>query len=214
MELKSLNLATSQIKMGAEGGLSFSGYASVFGGVDSYGDMIIPGAYKSTLENRDRPIQLRWNHYGDVIGKFTEIYEDEKGLFVSGELTKGHSVAENVAASLRHGAISGLSIGYSVKDYEIDGVIRKLKDIELYEISVVETPADNNAHISSVKSATKLSDVEKFLRSKGLSQSEATATVAAVKNIHGEREAEERAVQEAKQIAEFIKNLKKEPNPC
>ena len=204
MELKSLALNAAEIKMGAEGGLSFSGYASMFNGLDSYGDMIMPGAYKGTLEGRDRPIQLRWNHYGDVIGKFTEIYEDEKGLFVSGELTKGHSVAENVAALLRHGAISGLSIGYVAKDAEQDGVVRKLKEIELYEISIVESPADNNAHVSSVKSATKLSEVEKFLRAKGLSQAEATATVAAVKQIHGEREEDE-----SKAVIELLKSFKK-----
>ena len=204
MELKSLALNAAEIKMGAEGGLSFSGYASMFNGLDSYGDMIMPGAYKSTLEGRDRPIQLRWNHYGDVIGKFTEIYEDEKGLFVSGELTKGHSVAENVAALLRHGAISGLSIGYVAKDAEQDGVVRKLKEIELHEISIVESPADNNAHVSSVKSATKLSEVEKFLRAKGLSQAEATATVAAVKQIHGEREEDE-----SKAVLELLKSFKK-----
>jgi HK97 family phage prohead protease len=191
MEHKQLDLAKCEVKMGAEGSLKFSGYASVFDGLDSYGDTIKAGAYKNTIINRDRPIQLRWNHYGPVIGKFTEIYEDERGLFVSGELTKGHSVAEDTAALLRHGAISGLSIGYVVKDSEQNGVVRVLKEIELFEISIVETPADNSAHIDSVKSAKKLSEVEKFLRAKGLSQSEATATVAAVKTIHGEREEEE-----------------------
>lgn len=203
MEHKQLDLAKCEVKMGAEGALTFSGYASVFGGLDSYGDTIQQGAYKNTITDRDRPIQLRWNHSGPVIGKFTEIYEDEKGLFVSGELTKGHSVAEDTAALLRHGAISGLSIGYAVKDSEQNGVVRVLKDIELFEISVVETPADNNAHIASVKSAKKLSDVEKFLRSKGLSQSEATATVAAVKTIHGEREEDE-----SKAVLELLKSFK------
>ena len=58
----------------------FSGYASVFGGVDSYGDTVYPGAYKETLENRQRPIQLRFNHEPGVIGKWIRIEEDEKGL--------------------------------------------------------------------------------------------------------------------------------------
>lgn len=181
--------------MGAEGSLQFSGYASMFDGLDSYGDTIKAGAYKNTLMDRDRPIQLRWNHYGPVIGKFTELYEDERGLYVSGELTKGHSVAEDTAALLRHGAISGMSIGYIVKDEEQQGVIRALKEIELIEISIVETPADNNAHITSLKSATKLKDVEQILRHKGFSQKEATEIVAAVKKIHGERE-EEKAKEE------------------
>lgn len=208
METKNLALSSAEIKMGAEGSLKFEGYASVFDGIDSYGDTIVEGAYKNTLLNRERPIQLRWNHFGPIVGKYTEIYEDQHGLYVKGELTKGHSEAENVAALLRHGAISGLSIGYIVKDSEQEGVIRKLKEIELVEISVVEEPADNNAHISSVKSAKKLKDVEEFLRLKGLSQSEATEIVATVKRIHGEREAlKEKAV---KDDAQTIKNFIKE----
>ena len=205
MEHKELSLAQCEVKMGAEGSLKFSGYASVFDGLDSYGDTIKAGAYSNTIEGRDRPVQLRWNHYGPVIGKFTEIYEDEKGLFVSGELTKGHSVAEDTAALLRHGAISGMSIGYAVRDSEQDGVVRVLKDIELFEISIVETPADNNAHITTVKSATKLKDVEQILRQKGFSQKEATEIVAAVKKIHGEREEEKAKATEVETIKNFIK---------
>lgn len=205
MDYKELSLSQCEVKMGAEGSLTFSGYASVFDGLDSYGDTIKAGAYKNTIVDRARPIQLRWNHYGPVIGKFTEIYEDEKGLFVSGELTKGHSVAEDTAALLRHGAISGMSIGYSVNDSEQDGVVRVLKDIELYEISIVETPADNNAHIQTVKSATKLKDVEEVLRRQGFSQKEATEIVATVKKIHGEREEEKAKENNLEVLKTFIK---------
>ena len=136
--------------VGNEGSLQFTGYASVFGGVDSYGDMIMKGAYENTIKDRERPVQLRWNHFGPVIGKYTEIYEDEKGLVVSGELTKGHSVAEDTAALLRHGAISGLSIGYIAKNATQDGVIRKLTEIDLFEVSVVESPADNAPAVDHV----------------------------------------------------------------
>lgn len=188
MEHKLLTLKNTEFKFGNEGSLQFTGYASVFGGVDSYGDMIMPGAYAKTLANRERPVQLRWNHYGPVIGKYTEIYEDEKGLVVSGELTKGHSVAEDAAALLRHGAIDGLSIGYITKDSEQDGVIRKLKEIELLEISVVEEPADNAARISGIKAdlqeCDSLKEIESVLRNRnGLTQSESTAIVSAVKRV-------------------------------
>lgn len=205
MEHKNLALASAEIKMGAEGSLKFEGYASMFGGLDSYGDTVKAGAFKNTINDRDRPIQLRWNHFGPVIGKYVEMYEDEKGLYVRGELTKGHRQAEDTAALLRHGAISGLSIGYIAKDSEQVGNVRELKEIELVEISVVEEPADNSAHISSVKSAKKLKDVEAFLRSKGLSQSEATATVAAVKSIGGERQEEKETQEEVTTIKNFIK---------
>jgi HK97 family phage prohead protease len=207
MEHKQLDLAKCEVKMGAEGSLQFSGYASMFDGLDSYGDTIKAGAYKNTLMDRERPIQLRWNHYGPVIGKFTELYEDERGLYVSGELTKGHSVAEDTAALLRHGAISGMSIGYIVKEEEQQGVIRALKEIELIEISIVETPADNNAHITSLKSATKLKDVEQVLRQKGFSQKEATEIVATVKKIHGEREDEKANEDNLLTLKNFMETL-------
>ncbi len=188
MEHKLLTLSNTEFKFGNDGSLQFTGYASVFGGVDSYGDMIMPGAYAKTLEGRERPVQLRWNHYGPVIGKYTEIYEDEKGLVVSGELTKGHSVAEDAAALLRHGAIDGLSIGYIARQAEQEGVIRKLTEIELFEISVVEEPADNAARISGVKAALQecesLKQIESVLRNQnGFSQSESTAIVSAVKRV-------------------------------
>lgn len=159
------------------------GYASVFGGVDSYGDTVIKGAYLKTLEDRKRPIRMRWNHFGEIIGKWTDIREDEKGLYVVGELTKGHTVAENVYASLKHGAIDGMSIGYFTKQYEAnDHGGADLHEVELIEISVVEEPADLNATISAVKNFKTLKEYERALRDVGFSQSQAKQFVSGIKN--------------------------------
>ena len=197
MELKNLSLEAVEFKFDEGKSGTFSGYASVFGGVDSYGDTIMPGAYKKTLRKRARPVQLRWNHYGDVIGKWVEITEDEKGLFVTGELTPGHSKAADVYALLKHGAISGLSIGYRpVQIRELGYGKRELKEIELIEISVVESPADMAAQIGDVKSviegAESLKEIESLLReSGGFSRNDATALVSRIKSLaHGDREAE------------------------
>jgi HK97 family phage prohead protease len=130
MEIKQLALQQTEIKF-VGNAYQFSGYASMFGGVDSYGDTIESGAYKNTLENRERPVRMRWNHYGDVIGKWTSIREDEKGLYVEGELTPGHSKAADVFASMKHGAVDGLSIGYRIKAFnELENNRRLLKEIE------------------------------------------------------------------------------------
>ena len=171
METKQLALAQTELKFNGAA-FAFSGYASVFGGVDSYGDTIEEGAYKNTLMNRERPIRMRWNHYGEVIGKWMTIREDERGLYVEGELTPGHSKAQDVFASLKHGAIDGLSIGYRVKAFnQIDNDRRLLKEIDLIEISVVEEPADLSARISEVKSALEkaesLKEIENLLRDVG-----------------------------------------------
>lgn len=152
LELKQLALAVAEIKVD-DRARSFAGYASVFGGVDAYGDSIVPGAYKSTLANRARPVRMRFNHTSPVIGKWTDLREDDRGLFVKGELTPGHSLAEDVYASLKHGAVDGLSIGYRVPPggAEFKNGIRYLKRIDLVEISVVEEPADGAAVVADVK---------------------------------------------------------------
>jgi len=187
MEHKLLQLSQSQIKFKNDA-LTFSGYASVFNGVDTYNDTIVPGAYKNTLTDRERPILMRWNHFGPVIGKWNRYQEDEKGLYMEGELTPGHSTAEDVAASMKHGTVDGLSIGFMVKDYEEKYGIRYLKEIELREVSVVEEPADNMARVSEVKAAIEhahtLKGIERILRdSGGFSKSSATALVSRIKNL-------------------------------
>jgi len=198
MHHKILQLNSAGVKFDGDNPRIFEGYASVFGGVDSYGDMIIPGAYADTLkqENRNgRAIKMRWNHFGPIIGKWLEMYEDEKGLYVRGELTPNHSTASDVAASLQHKAVEGLSIGYSMDEngYEYDGVVRKLKKIKLSEISVVEEPADINAKIDGVKGLIdemeSFKDVESFLREAcSFSRTDATALVGRIKSLsHGER---------------------------
>jgi len=191
MEYKRIQLTDVQVKFGDGNERKFEGYASVFNGVDSYGDMIVPGAYENTLKNRDRPIRMRWNHHGPVIGKFEEIYEDEKGLYVRGTLTPGHSIAEDVYASLKHGSVDGMSIGYRVKKERMDGVIRKLEEIELIEISVVEEPADLGAAVLGVKKmgdvidrCESLKELESVLRDAGgFSRANATALVGRIKSL-------------------------------
>lgn len=188
MKRKNLSLDAVEVKMD-EDGRRFSGYASVFGGVDSYGDTIIPGAYKATLESRTRPVEMRWNHFGPVIGKWTRIEEDEKGLYVEGELTPGHSVAEDAYALLKHGAVAGLSIGYRpVKATSNDTGGEDLQEIDLIEISVVERPADLAAQIGDVKSAIEEADslksVERLLRdAAGFTRADAVALVSRIKAL-------------------------------
>jgi uncharacterized protein len=206
MELKTLPLDAVEFKLDEARKGFFSGYASVFNGVDSYGDTILPGAYAQTLENRQRPIQMRWNHFGPVIGRWTKAAEDDKGLYVEGELTPGHSTAEDVYALMKHGAVNGLSIGFRIPPggSAKDGKLRKLKRIDLVEISVVEEPADLSARVGDVKSfieeAESLKQIESLLRdAAGFTRADACALVSRIKSLaHGERDAE------AKRLAEQV----------
>ena len=201
MQYKHLTLDSANLKFDRDG-RKFSGYASVFGEVDAYNDSIVPGAYKDTIQNRERPIRMRWNHYGPVIGKWVHVEEDEKGLWVEGELTRGHSVADDVYASMVHGAVDGMSIGYRVRDSDEESGITYLKEIDLVEISVVEEPADLGAMVAEVKHHKELIDqidslkeAEHFLReSGGLSRAAATSLVSRVRSmVLGDREPESKS---------------------
>lgn len=205
MQHKLIDLSNIEVKFDDARRGFFSGYASKFGGVDSYGDTVMPGAYAATLENRQRPVQMRWNHYGEVIGKWTEIRETEHGLWVEGELTPGHSKAEDVYASLKHGAVTGMSIGYRINKgipNSTGGV--DLHEIELVEISVVESPADLAAQIGDIKSAIDelktVRDIERFVRESGYAKEDAVMLVSRIKSIvRGELEQEQKSANEIAQ---------------
>jgi HK97 family phage prohead protease len=190
MQTKRLALSALELKFAGED-MTFSGYASVFGGVDSYGDTIAPQAYDKTidLESRERPVRMRWNHYGPVIGKWTSLHVDDKGLFVQGQLTPGHSTAVDVYASLKHGSIDGMSIGYMpIRSKQLSDNRRLLEEIELIEISVVEEPADLGARVDSIKSALEhcnsLKEIESLLRdAAGYSKTDATALVSRIRSL-------------------------------
>lgn len=216
---KTLKFEDADIKMDGETG-KFSGYASVFGGVDSYGDTIIKGAFESTLKN-GKP-KMFFNHDWNMpIGKWLKAKEDDHGLFVEGELTPGLGLSADVRAAMLHGTLDGLSIGGYLKkgDYEdTEGgrIIRKWSS--LMEVSPVVFPADGAARIdlSSVKSIdfeTALpeckteKDIEKLLRDAGLGKWEAMAVVSTIRTIVKGRDAtdESEAVQAA--ILERLQKL-------
>lgn len=218
---KTLRLEDAEIKMDGDTG-KFSGYASVFGGVDAYGDTIIKGAFESTLRN-GKP-KMFFNHSWDMpIGKWTKAKEDDHGLFVEGELTPGLGLSADVRAAMQHGTLDGLSIGGYLKkgDYEdTEGgrIIRKWSN--LMEVSPVVFPADGAARIdlSSVKSIDFESllpecktekDIERLLRDAGLGKWEAMAIVSTVRNILKGREAPDDGATKAKLILDRINQAQK-----
>lgn len=217
---KTLSLSDVSLKMEGETG-KFSGYASVFGGVDSYGDTIVKGAFESTLRANGKP-KMFFNHEWNMpIGKYTVAKEDDRGLYVEGELTPGLGLSSDVRAAMLHGTLDGLSIGGYIKagDYdetENGRVIRKWS--KLMEVSPVVFPADGAARVdlSSVKSmdfeallpeCKTERDIERLLRDAGLGKWEAMAIVSRAKAIFDGRDAQE--VAEAKTTALILERLQK-----
>jgi len=224
LQHKSLPLSDCQIKLDESGAGRFSGYASVFGGVDSHGDTIIKGAYAYTLREHGKP-KMFVNHdsYALPVGKWIAAKEDDHGFYVEGELTPGMAQAADAHAALKHGTVDGLSIGYMLKkgdweDTENGGrIIRKVSHVA--EVSIVTFPADSAARIdlSSVKAegldeiATER-DLEYFLRDAGgFSRSLAKAVASRAKSIYQrDAEAEDERTRAAvmKRLQQITRSLK------
>lgn len=137
----------------------FSGYASVFGFVDNHMDVIIPGAFKNSLAEKStgRDIKLLWQHdAAEPIGRFDTIREDEMGLYVEGQLLLEVQRGREAYSLMKSGAISGLSIGYNVKDSSIEPStgVRMISELDLFEISLVTFPANELAQVAEVKAMT------------------------------------------------------------
>lgn len=214
---KTLSLSSVELKADGETG-KFAGYASVFGGVDSYGDTIIKGAFESSLRNNGKP-KMFFNHEWTMpIGKYTVVKEDDHGLYVEGELTPGLGLSADVRAAMLHGTLDGLSIGGYLKagDYEeTEGgrVIRKWS--KLMEVSPVVFPADGAARIEAVKGIdfseaieeiASVRDLECFLRDAGgLSKGMAKALVIRARELFEPEEPGDDA--EAKALAEIADRI-------
>lgn len=148
----------------------FEGYGSVFGVVDSYRDVVDKGAFVESLEKHGLPKLLLQHSSWMVGGKYLEVFEDDKGLFVKGQLNLEVQAAREAYSLMKQDAISGLSIGYSVLEEDMDREtgVTHLKKVRLYEVSIVTFPANESATISAVKAApASVRDFEDFLREAG-----------------------------------------------
>jgi HK97 family phage prohead protease len=134
---------------------TFTGYGSIFGNLDSYGEIVEPGAFAKSLARHARektsPLML-WQHDSwEPIGVWDELVEDQKGLKGVGRLLKGVQKADEAYIRLKAGAVRGLSIGYREIKVEPEGNNRRLKELDLMEISIVSFPANNRARVDAVK---------------------------------------------------------------
>lgn len=169
----------------------FEGYASVFGVVDGDGDIIEPGAFAQALKTQTRPVAMFFNHRRNEIpvGKWLDLSEDSKGLYVRGELTPGNPQSEALKAAMIHGTVGGMSVGFSAAKQDVTAIATGYSfksATRLTEISVCTFPANESATVSTLKSMETIDsirDAENWLRdSAGLSKSEAQAFIARIKS--------------------------------
>ncbi|BBB29370.1 HK97 family phage prohead protease [Neptunomonas japonica] len=169
----------------------FEGYGSVFGVKDSQMDIVVRGAFEkslSTWKEKGRLPALLWQHnMNEPIGIYTEMKEDDTGLYVKGRLlVDDDPLAKRAHAHMKAGSLSGMSIGYMLNDYDYDSEKDAfiLKELDLWEVSLVTFPSNDEARISNVKNALdhgtipRPSEIERTLREVGFSRSQAKSFMA------------------------------------
>lgn len=193
----------------------FEGYASVFGVVDQGMDVVERGAFAKSLGS-GRKVKMLWQHnMSDPIGVWDEIREDERGLYVKGRLLKEVQKGREAMALLKVGAIDSMSIGYRTIEAvpEANGRVRKLTEVDLFEVSLVTFPMLPDAKITSVKSITTEREFEQFLRDAGYSRKEAAAiTLHGYKAIATQRDAEDEASSGLNALLSSLSKLKETIN--
>ncbi len=201
MELKYIE-RPFEVKGVTDAGI-FDGYGSVFGNVDSYQEIVAPGAFAESLaawKDAGKLPPVLWQHRaGEPVGPYLEMREDTHGLFVKGQLLVDDVArAKEARALMKAKAVNGLSIGFVTREDAYDKVtgIRTLKKVDLWEVSIVTFPANPSAQISNVKSAVEaletLADCERYLRDAGgMSRAAATAFIARIKALSGRSDSDE-----------------------
>lgn len=197
----------SQIKADVTEEGVISGYASRFGVEDQGGDTVVKGAYTKSLEQRSP--KMLWQHDPSQPIGVWDAKEDEKGLFVTGQIAIKSTPGRDAYELIKAGAIDGLSIGYQTAKQEKNGNGRFLKELKLYEVSLVTFPMQIEASVDTVKSEhmTALKrEIEKIARDAGFPAWQAKKATAAFTAELGEGSRDAAAEEELK--AAFLKAFK------
>lgn len=211
----------------AEAARKFSGHGAVFKNVDAYGDVIEPGAFSAWLSDvkagkQDWPAMLSqhggWGLTAEdltPVGIYTDLAEDGVGLALEGELADTTRAADlhKLMKMKPRPAINGLSIGYIAKEWEErtkpNDPRRRLKRIDVVEVSLVTFPANRKARVSNVKSGGFTErDFERLLmQDAGLSRSEARVVInSGFKSLLAMQDAGESGSTELDEIAAALKH--------
>lgn len=187
MEVKHIDLKL-EVKENDKGDAKvFEAYGSTFGNVDSYDDVVMKGAFTETLQKR-KPKILYQHDTSRLPAIFTAGEEDDNGLLVRGEFLDT-TLGRDVYKEVKSGAINAMSIGYSVNESEYDERgVRLIKSVDLYEVSFVTFPANEQALVTGVKAndVKTIREFESFLRDAGYTKADATRIA-----LHGFKTSEE-----------------------
>lgn len=161
----------AQIKMaeekdGQDSG-EFEAIVSAFGNTDAVGDVVLPGAFKNTLEKWQKsgdPIPVIWSHdHGNPdahIGQVLESKETDKGLWVKGLLDMEEPFAAKVHRLMKSRRVTKFSFAYDMKDYEEnDQGGFNLKELDVWEVGPTLIPANDATDLLAVKDLLQSEDI-------------------------------------------------------
>ena len=143
---------------------TISGYFSTYDRIpDSYGDIVAPGAFEKTIEKREEsghPFPLCWNHDLDqIIGKVDSIEDTDKGPLMTASFFNT-PLAQEKREIVKSGVVYQFSFAYDVKDSAVvtleDGTkANELRELDLFEVSIVPIPANPLAEVTDIKAGRR-----------------------------------------------------------
>ena len=151
-----------ELKAAEDGSGIVEGYASTWTTTpDSYGDIVIKGAFKETLEKRAKtghPFPLCFNHDLDqIIGAVKSIEEDDFGLKITASFLNS-PLAQEKRELVKEGIVWQFSFAYNIIESERPteeekkaGIMQKLTKLDLFEVSLVPIPANQTAIVTEIK---------------------------------------------------------------
>ena len=140
---------------------TFTGYAAVYGNIDQGNDVIDPGAFKTTLAAKGGKVPILYQHNPREPIGIGMLTDSEKGLVIEGKLALKVGRAQEAYELLKEDILRGLSIGYEVVQEKVVNNIRYLKEIKLFEVSLVTFPMNELALVTGVKSDAEWDDLFK-----------------------------------------------------
>lgn len=141
-----------EIKSISETG-EFEGFAAIYDNEDRKGDVIEKGAFTRTLQAHGADVPILWQHNPDQPIGLGTLMDSNEGLLIKGQLNMDVAQAREAYSLMKQRAVKGLSIGYDALQWAWVGDTRRLKEIRVWETSVVTFPANERAEVIQVKSA-------------------------------------------------------------
>jgi HK97 family phage prohead protease len=130
---------------------TFSGLASVYGNKDLGGDVVEPGAFSKSISEKGGEVPILWQHNPSEPIGLGKLMDSSEGLHIKGELVLESPTAQKAYGLLKRGVLKGLSIGYDTIRSDVKDTTRYLKELKLWEVSIVTFPMNEMASVRGVK---------------------------------------------------------------